>query len=191
MADAVAHSSRMGVSCFQTGRSQLRRYKAKKLLVSEGEASQPTAHSQVLEFWLVREYCDKGSLSVRFLHSVSPCLLCVPLLPCPDFQGYRALKLMLALRSLCCMGFNCIVNATMSDTESLVCPVYANVCPSYASQAAQASRQVKQSFSWSKVHKQKDEHTKHPENINKHQTYCQVQHHQARNCLAMQAHDSS
>ena len=70
---AVAHSSRMGVSCFQTGRSQLRRYKAKKLLVSEGEASQPTAHSQVLEFWLVREYCDKGSLSVRFLHSVSPC----------------------------------------------------------------------------------------------------------------------
>ncbi|DBA81747.1 hypothetical protein WJX77_001163 [Trebouxia sp. C0004] len=46
-----------------TGRSQLRRYKSKKLLVSEGEASQPKAKSQVLEFWLVREYCDKGSLS--------------------------------------------------------------------------------------------------------------------------------
>ncbi len=62
------------VSCFQTGRSQLRRYKAKKLLVSEGEASQPKAKSQVLEFWLVREYCDKGSLSVRFLHTVMTCL---------------------------------------------------------------------------------------------------------------------
>ena len=63
----------MDLSCFQTGRSQLRRYKAKKLLVSEGEESQPKAKSQVLEFWLVREYCDKGSLSVRFLHTVSPC----------------------------------------------------------------------------------------------------------------------
>ncbi len=53
---------------WQAGRSQLRKYKSnKKLVVSdgeEGEASQPKPKSQVLEFWLVREYCDKGSLSV-------------------------------------------------------------------------------------------------------------------------------
>lgn len=47
------------------GRSQLRRYTAKKSLLLEGEAAQPKANSQVLEFWLVREYCDMGSLSVR------------------------------------------------------------------------------------------------------------------------------
>ena len=53
----------------QTGRSQLRRYKAKKSLVSEGEASEPSKpKSQIVEFWLVREYCDKGSLMVRSLH---------------------------------------------------------------------------------------------------------------------------
>lgn len=49
----------------QTGRSQLRRYKSKKLLVSEGEAAEPSKpKSQILEFWLVRECCDKGSLMV-------------------------------------------------------------------------------------------------------------------------------
>ncbi len=100
------------MSCFQTGRSQLRRYKAKKLLVSEGEASQPKAKSQVLEFWLVREYCDKGSLSVRFLHTVSPC------------RHALFFRLVLALRCLCCMGLSCSVNATMSDTELLVRSVY-------------------------------------------------------------------
>ena len=53
--------------CLQTGRSQLRRYKSKKSLVSEGEATseQNKPKSQILEFWLVREYCDKGSLMVR------------------------------------------------------------------------------------------------------------------------------
>ena len=52
----------------QTGRSQLRRYKAKKSLVPEGEAAaeQAKPKSQILEFWLVRENCDKGSLMVRF-----------------------------------------------------------------------------------------------------------------------------
>ncbi|KAL3152207.1 hypothetical protein ABBQ32_001294 [Trebouxia sp. C0010 RCD-2024] len=46
-----------------TGRCQLRRYKSKKVLVSEGEASEPSKpKSQILEFWLVRECCDKGSL---------------------------------------------------------------------------------------------------------------------------------
>ena len=51
----------------QTGRSQLRRYKSKKSLVPEGEAASEQAKpkSQILEFWLVREYCDKGSLMVR------------------------------------------------------------------------------------------------------------------------------
>ena len=52
------------VFLLQTVRSQLRRYKAKKLLVSEGAAAQSKAKAQALEFWLVREYCDKGSLSV-------------------------------------------------------------------------------------------------------------------------------
>lgn len=102
--------------CFQTGRSQLRRYKAKKLLVSEGEASQPKAKSQVLEFWLVREYCDKGSLSVRFLHAESCC------------RHALFSRVMRALRYLCCMGLSCSVDATLSDTESLVRSVDAK-CP--------------------------------------------------------------
>ena len=101
------------MSCFQTGRSQLRRYKAKKLLVSEGKESQPKAKSQVLEFWLVREYCDKGSLSVRFLHTVSSCC-------CSLFS-----MLMLALRCLCCMGLSCTAKGTMSDTAILVQSGYA------------------------------------------------------------------
>ena len=58
----------------QTGRSQLRRYKAKKSLVPEGEAAseQNKPKSQILEFWLVREYCDKGSLMVRPLLAPPP-----------------------------------------------------------------------------------------------------------------------
>lgn len=53
----------------QTGHSQLRRYKAKKQMViseeSGTEAVKPK--SQLLEFWLVREYCDRGSLLVSIL----------------------------------------------------------------------------------------------------------------------------
>ena len=67
--------------CLQTGRSQLRRYKSKKSLVSEGEATseQNKPKSQILEFWLVREYCDKGSLMVRS-PSPPPPSFCLP--PC-------------------------------------------------------------------------------------------------------------
>lgn len=65
----------------QMGRSQLRRYTAKKSLRLEGEAFQPKVNSQVLEFWLVREYCDMGSLSVR----------------CPPFAGQPIATLLLSL----------------------------------------------------------------------------------------------
>ena len=50
----------------QTGHSQLGRYKARRQMViseeSEAEALKPK--SQLVEFWLVREYCDMGSVSV-------------------------------------------------------------------------------------------------------------------------------
>lgn len=50
----------------QTGRSQLRRYKEKKQMVvsEETEADAAKPKSQLLEFWLVREYCEKGTLAV-------------------------------------------------------------------------------------------------------------------------------
>lgn len=60
----------------QTRRSQLRRYKGKKVLeVSEGEASQPTKpKSHILEFWMVRECCHKGSLMVPPCTPTPSCL---------------------------------------------------------------------------------------------------------------------
>ena len=73
----------------QTGHSQLRRYKAKKqMVISEEpgtEAVKPK--SQLLEFWLVREYCDRGSLSVSLL--ITECTMTMWSMHCYTFEWGR------------------------------------------------------------------------------------------------------
>lgn len=58
----------------QTGHSQLGRYKARRQMViseeSEAEAIKPK--SQLVEFWLVREYCEMGSVSVSITITLKP-----------------------------------------------------------------------------------------------------------------------
>lgn len=106
----------------QTGRSQLRRYKAKKSLVSEGEASEPSKpKSQIVEFWLVREYCDKGSLMVRSLHPHSY----LPHSYVPTFMHTLSHSSMPSLTFIC----SCIQSFTHAFIQSISqSTIHAPIC---------------------------------------------------------------